>query len=79
MFFQSDRPGGVGAVDLWTSVRDRVLDPWSPPQNMGAIVNSGSGDSGPALSSDGEILFFSSSRPQGLGASDLYMTTRRKN
>ena len=79
MFFQSDRPGTLGGADLWTSVRDSVRDPWSPPLNMGVIVNSGSGDSGPAVSSDGEVLFFSSSRPEGLGATDIYMTTRSKH
>ena len=77
MFFQSDRPG-LGGVDLWASVRDSVLDPWSPPLNMGAMVNSGSGDGGPAVSSDGEVLFFNSSRPEGFGATDIYMATRSK-
>jgi Tol biopolymer transport system component len=79
MFFQSDRPGTLGGNDLWTSVRDSVLDPWSPPVNMGAIVNSGAGEGGPALSSDGEVLFFNSSRPGGPGMTDIYMTTRRKH
>jgi WD40-like Beta Propeller Repeat len=79
MFFQSDRPGTLGGVDLWTSVRDSVLDPWSPPLNLGVIVNSVSNDGGPAVSSDGEVLFFNSSRPEGLGAADIYMTTRRKH
>jgi Tol biopolymer transport system component len=78
MFFQSDRPGTLGGFDLWTSVRDSVRDPWSPPLNLGVIVNSVSNDGGPAVSSDGEVLFFNSSRPEGLGAADIYMTTRRK-
>jgi hypothetical protein len=78
MFFQSDRPGTFGGVDLWTSVRDSVFDPWSPPQNLGVIVNSVSNDGGPAVSPDGEVLFFNSSRPEGLGAADIYMTTRSK-
>jgi Tol biopolymer transport system component len=79
MFFQSDRPGTIGGNDLWTSVRDSVFDPWSSPVNLGAIVNSGSGEGGPALSSDGEILFFNSSRPGGPGMTDIYMTTRSKH
>jgi WD40 repeat protein len=78
MFFQSDRPGTLGGNDLWTSVRDSVRDPWSPPVNLGVIVNSGAGEGGAALSSDGEVLFFNSSRPGGPGMTDIYMTTRSK-
>jgi Tol biopolymer transport system component len=78
MFFQSNRPGTLGGNDLWTAVRDSVLDPWSAPENLGAIVNSGSGEGGAALSSDGEVLFFDSSRPGGVGMTDIYMTTRTK-
>ncbi|HJU42676.1 MAG TPA: hypothetical protein VJ691_07665 [Vicinamibacterales bacterium] len=78
MFFQSDRPGTLGGADLWTSGRDSVLDPWSPPVNLGMIVNSVSNDGGPAVSSDGKVLFFNSSRSGGLGAADIYMTTRTK-
>ena len=70
----SGAPITLGGNDLWTAVRDSVLDPWSSPQHMGVIVNSGSGDGGPAVSSDGEVLFFNSSRPEGLGATDIYMT-----
>jgi Tol biopolymer transport system component len=79
MFFQSDRPGTFGGADLWTSVRDSVHNPWSPPHNLGVIVNSDSNDGGPAMSSDGEVLFFNSSRPEGLGAADIYVTTRTKH
>jgi hypothetical protein len=31
------------------------------------------------MSSDGEVLFFNSSRPEGLGAADIYVTTRTKH
>jgi hypothetical protein len=77
IFFHSNREGTMGQRDLWTSVRPNVFARWSPPVNLGA-VNSQSNDTVPALSSDGETLFFASDRP-GFGSTDIYMTTRRKH
>lgn len=78
IFFHSDRPGGVGAFDLWVSVRESVFEPWSPPVNLGNTVNSQFNDFIAAISSDGETLFFTSNRPDGFGLNDIYMTTRTK-
>jgi OOP family OmpA-OmpF porin len=78
MFFQSDRPGSVG-IDLWVSTRERVIDPWSTPVNLGATVNSTSADQGAYISADGQTLFFTSNRPGGFGGFDLYVTTRTRN
>ena len=74
--FHSNRLGAIGQRDLWTSVRSNVLDPWSPPMNLGDVVNSTSNEQTTALSADGETLFFGSDRPDGFGGYDLYMTTR---
>lgn len=78
IFFDSTRPGGLGSTDLWVSTRQTVEDPWSPPVNLGAAVNSVSGETRPALSFDGATLYFGSSRPGGSGGTDIYVTTRTK-
>lgn len=80
IFFASDRPDAdaVGGNDLWVSVRENVFDLWSAPVNLGPTVNSQSNDQAPAISSDGETLFFASDRPGGYGGIDIYMTTRTK-
>lgn len=78
IFFHSNRDGTLGQRDLWTSVRSSVFDPWSQPVNLGAVVNGQSNETVPALSSDGETMFFASDRPGGFGLSDIYMTTRTK-
>jgi Tol biopolymer transport system component len=78
IFFASDRIGTVGGNDLWVSVRESVFDLWSAPVNLGLTVNSVSNDQAPAISSDGETLFFVSDRPGGYGGNDIYMTTRTK-
>jgi Tol biopolymer transport system component len=55
-----------------------VFDLWSAPVDLGPGVNSVSNDQAPAISSDGETLFFASDRPGGYGGIDIYVTTRTK-
>ena len=78
ILFHSNRAGTFGERDLWTSVRSSVFDPWSPPVNLGADVNSPSNETVPALTSDGETMFFASDRPGGFGLGDIYTTTRTR-
>src|SRR5688572_8611602 len=78
IFFFSDRPGGVGAVDLWSATRARVFDPWSAPTNLGAPVNTALAEVQPYISADRQRLYFQSPRPGGFGSQDIWMTTRTK-
>jgi hypothetical protein len=81
MFISSERPGGIasgpGASDLWVATRATRDDPWTTPENLGAVVNSTAFDGAPALSWDGKTLYFFSNRGGGQGGNDLYVTTRR--
>ncbi|MGH9236560.1 MAG: hypothetical protein ACRD3G_00855 [Vicinamibacterales bacterium] len=79
IFFFSDRPVSVGGVDLWVATRRTVFDAWSPPTNLGPIVNSVFGDVQPYISSDRRTLFFQAARPGGFGSQDIWMTTRTKH
>jgi WD40 repeat protein len=79
IFFFSDRPVSVGAVDLWAATRRTVLDPWSTPTNLGPLVNSIFGDVQPYISSDRRTLYFQAARPGGFGSQDIWMTTRSKH
>jgi Tol biopolymer transport system component len=78
IFFDSNRAGGVGGLDIWTATRASVSDPWSPPTNLGGAVNSTANDLRPSLSWDGTTLYFGSARAGGEGSQDLYVTTRPK-
>lgn len=75
---RTDLPGAQGANDIWVSQRACLGCPWMTPVNLGPLVNSSSGDAGPNLSVDGHLLFFTSSRPDELGATDndIYMSRR---
>ena len=76
LMFWSPRSGGLGGADLWVSTRQTVHDPWSPPVDLGAPLNSVSDDVTPSLSLDGRTLIFASNRLGGSGRNDLYMSTR---
>jgi hypothetical protein len=65
LYLTSNRPGGFGGVDIWVSQRDSEEQPWGPPVNLGAVINTAVNDSGPSLSRDEHWLFFQSSRSGG--------------
>ena len=46
---------------------------WTTPVNIGPVVNSASNDQQSAISKDGLSLYFTSTRPGGFGAFDLYV------
>lgn len=78
IFFDSNRAGGIGGLDVWTATRASTSDLWSTPTNAGADVNSTANDLRPSLSWDATTLYFGSTRAGGEGNQDLYVTTRPK-
>jgi hypothetical protein len=89
MFIASSRPGTLGGMDLWVSVRASTADPWSLPLNLGAAVNTTFNEGGATVSRDGTTLYFhsNSNRPGAIGPCfgdlgpcffDNYVTTRSK-
>jgi Tol biopolymer transport system component len=76
LFFVSYRPSEFGDADIWMTTRqtsERMPEGyWGEPVNLGPPVNTAYKDHGPDISSDGRSLFFSSDRPGGAGAFDLY-------
>jgi len=76
VIFSSNRPGGSGGIDLWSSARPTTADVWSMPANIGPMINTSTDDRAPYLTADGETLFFSSDRASPFGGGDIWMTTR---
>jgi len=72
LFFTSARPGGFGPDDIYMTKRANPSDPWGPAVNLGSTVNSSADDYWPCLSPDGSTLYFTSNRPGGHGAADLW-------
>lgn len=74
IFFWSDRVGGLGGPDIYSSTRASSTGTWGTPVNLGSNVNSEFGETRPSLSWDGTTLYFGSTRVGG--QSDVYVTTR---
>lgn len=78
LFFTGcNRPDGFGSCDIYVSHKSGKK--WDRPFNLGNIVNSKYWDSQPAISPDGNTLYFSSNRPGGLGGYDLWKTQLKKD
>lgn len=57
LIFESNRPGGMGGFDLYICYKKRD-DSWSDPINLGDKINTEEWERFPALSPDGNYLFF---------------------
>jgi len=73
ILFYSDRPGGQGGLDLYTSFYSNGQ--WSQAYNLGAEINSAYDDISPFLSADGSTLYFASNRPSSIGGFDLFKSS----
>ncbi len=72
-------------ADLYTATRPTKDAPWGPRVNMGPVLNRPDegdwvtmwgNDATPVISPDGLELFFSSWRPDAIGAADIYVSKR---
>jgi hypothetical protein len=71
LFFASDRPGGLGGVDLYVSRRN-ASGRWGAPVNLGPGVNTPCDELTPFVSGDGRWLYFSSSGHRTVGGYDIF-------
>ncbi|MFN0202639.1 MAG: OmpA family protein [Bacteroidia bacterium] len=76
VFTACNRPDGYGSCDLYFS--ELGEKGWTTPKNMGSPICTKGWESQPSLSADGRTLYFSSSRPEGLGGQDIWMSKREK-
>lgn len=70
LYFVSDRPGGVGQLDIWFSVRKDGK--YNVPTNLGSIVNSPGNEITPFFDMESGRLYFSSDWYYGLGGYDIF-------
>jgi outer membrane protein OmpA-like peptidoglycan-associated protein/tetratricopeptide (TPR) repeat protein len=77
LLFSSDRPGGMGKMDIWYSVKGPD-EAWKKAKNLGRPVNTGGEEFSPFLHSNNQTLFYSSGGRKGMGGLDLFVTTREK-
>jgi len=71
MFFESNRPGGSGAHDLWITDANGII--WQPPINLGTNVNTAAEEFAPFLNPDNSKLYWTSNSSAGsFGGYDVW-------
>jgi Tol biopolymer transport system component len=75
LYFESDRPGGLGLDDLWVARRASTKEAWGRPVWVGATLNAAGNDHCPNLTADGLTLFYDAT-PVGTTVGDLMVTER---
>lgn len=78
IYFSSNRPGGLGANDIYYSKRiDKSWKRWSRPVNLGAKVNTDGYDAYYTLSAAGDFAYFTSFK-ETLGKGDIVRVDLKK-
>jgi outer membrane protein OmpA-like peptidoglycan-associated protein len=75
LYFSSDRPGGYGGLDIYSSTLDERGN-WSDPVNLGPKINTPEDDDSPFIHPDGVTLYFSSKGHATMGGFDIFRTTK---
>jgi len=73
LFFASNRPGGIGELDLYVSQLDSKGE-WGKAVNLGPVINTPENEDSPYIHHDGVTLYFSSDGHPRLGNSDIFVT-----
>ncbi|MCA9150837.1 MAG: PD40 domain-containing protein, partial [Planctomycetales bacterium] len=76
LYFFSNRPGGIGGTDIWTSTRDAIDSDWTAPANF-AAANTPANEFINFVSEDGNTLLFNNGDP--LHEDRIYQLTRVAN
>lgn len=74
LYFSSNRKGGEGSLDIYTSERKENGD-WGTPKNMGKKINTKFDDMAPFILADNKTLYFSSQgHYYNMGRNDFFMS-----
>lgn len=71
LYFTSNRPGGMGNMDIYVSEMERTGD-WGVAENLGPVINTQGREDSPALDPDGSTLYFSSDGHPNMGGMDIF-------
>ncbi|HEX7415099.1 MAG TPA: hypothetical protein VF411_13725 [Bacteroidia bacterium] len=71
LYFASDRKGGTGGIDLYSSHR-LPNGEWGIPQNLGTTINTSHDEGFPFISEDAQTLYFASKGHTGMGGFDIF-------
>ncbi len=73
LYFASNREGGFGDLDIYVSHRDETGN-WGPAVNLGRNINTQFNENAPFITTEGNILFFSSDGHNTMGGYDIFFS-----
>ncbi|MBA3375651.1 MAG: PD40 domain-containing protein [Actinobacteria bacterium] len=77
LYMASNRPGGLGGLDIWVAHRASSAAPFGAPENLGEPVNSAADDFCPTpVRGKGLFLVSREALPGSCGQGDIYFTSR---
>ena len=77
LVFASDRPDGIGGIDLYVSQKDEN-GVWSEPVNLGNQINTEGDDTSPYINLDGSLMFSSNGKNDD-ETYDIYIANETEN
>lgn len=76
LYFSSNRPGGEGELDIWTSQKNED-GIWDRPMNCGNVINTPYDEDTPFFDPDNNALIFSSAGHISMGGYDVFRSISR--
>jgi outer membrane protein OmpA-like peptidoglycan-associated protein len=74
LYFASDRPGGLGGMDIYVATKDS-RGQWARVRNLGPGINTVFDEEGPFIDYEGKTLYFSSKGRKTMGGYDIFKAT----
>ncbi len=71
LYFSSNGHVGMGGLDIYMSRKDEKGN-WGAPVNLGYPINTFVDDNSLLINGNGDIAYFASNRPGGIGGLDMY-------
>ncbi len=71
LYFSSNGHPGFGGLDIFMS-RKQSDGSWGPALNLGYPINTGADENSILVNAQGDVAYFASDRPGGMGDLDLY-------
>ena len=78
ILFTSNRPGGVGGMDIWQTTMIAEGE-FTEPVNLGSPINTMKDEDSPFLHPDGITLYFTSMGHKGMGGKDIFYSVLQGN
>jgi outer membrane protein OmpA-like peptidoglycan-associated protein len=77
IYFVSNRPGGMGGRDIWSSTILPKNGKWGDAKNLGKEINTEKHEEGVYLHPDGKTFYFGSQGHNSMGGLDIFTTVKK--